>query len=94
MTPVLVTGLDRPLDPSWAEVDSAGEARRRVLDGRVVAVTLSGDADTQLAEAAVYAWLGVRVFRTAYVEQVRLAVDMTESLAGRRPPTLTRRGLA
>ncbi|WP_449062621.1 hypothetical protein [Planomonospora algeriensis] len=52
------------------------------------------DEAAELAAASVCAWLGVRVFRTARPEQVRLAVAMTESLAGRRPPALARRGLA
>jgi hypothetical protein len=94
MTPVLVTGLDRPLDPSWVEAGSAAEVERHARAGRTVAVTLCGDETTQLATAAVFAWLGARVFRTAHETQVRLALDMTESLAGRRPPALARRGLA
>jgi hypothetical protein len=52
------------------------------------------DEAAELAAAAVCAWLGARVFRTARPDQVRLAVAMTESLAGRRPPALARRGLA
>jgi hypothetical protein len=51
------------------------------------------DGETEaLAAAAVYAWAGARIFRTSH--DVQLALDMTESLAGRRPPALTRRGLA
>ncbi|MET8144695.1 hypothetical protein ABZU32_30700 [Sphaerisporangium sp. NPDC005288] len=94
MTPVLVTGSDRPLDPSWAVARSAAEVERLAGAGRTVVVTLSGDETAQLAAAAVFAWLGARVFRTDHEEQVRRAVDMTESLAGRRPPALARRGLA
>ena len=94
MTPVLVIAPDRLLDPTWVEARSVAEVERHVRAGHTVVVTLSGDEDAQLAEAAVYAWLGARVFRTEHREQVRLALDMTESLAGRRPPTLARRGLA
>ncbi|WP_214412651.1 hypothetical protein [Sphaerisporangium fuscum] len=94
MTPVLVIGPDRPLDASWAEARSAAEVERLAREGRTVAVTLEGDQTAQIATAAVFAWLGARVFRTAYEDQVRLAVDMAESIAGRRPPALTRRGLA
>ncbi|WP_248963720.1 hypothetical protein [Sphaerisporangium perillae] len=94
MTPVLVTGPDRRLEDSWVEARSAAEVERHARAGRTVVVTLSGDETAQLATAAVFAWLGARVFRTAYQEQVRLALDMTESLAGRRPPALARRGLA
>ncbi|MBG0815104.1 hypothetical protein [Planomonospora sp. ID82291] len=52
------------------------------------------DEAAELAAASICAWLGARVFRTARPDQVRLAVAMTESLAGRRPPALARRGLA
>ncbi|MEU0520024.1 hypothetical protein [Streptosporangium sp. NPDC006007] len=59
---------------------------------------LGGDEDggesAELAAAALCAWAGARVFRTTRPGQVRLAVEMADSLAGRRPPTLTRRGLA
>lgn len=57
----------------------------------------AGDRDEEAAElaaASICAWAGARVFRTTRPGQVRSAVEMTESLAGRRPPTLTRRGLA
>ncbi|MFC4587425.1 hypothetical protein [Sphaerisporangium corydalis] len=94
MTPVLVTGPDHPLDPSWAEARTPAEAERHARAGRTVAVTLSGEETAQVAAAAVFAWLGARVFRTDCQDQVRMALDMTESLAGRRPPALARRGLA
>ncbi|GGL08423.1 hypothetical protein Sme01_13010 [Sphaerisporangium melleum] len=94
MAPVLVTGLGEPSDGSWVAARSAAEVERHALAGRTVVVTLTGDEDAQLAAAAVLAYLGARVFRTAFPEQVRRAVDMAESLAGRRPPALTRRGLA
>ncbi|MFC6081388.1 hypothetical protein [Sphaerisporangium aureirubrum] len=94
MTPVTVIGLEEPLDPSWTQARSPAEAERHVAAGRTVVVTLEGDEPTQLATASVYAWLGARVFRTSHGAQVRTALDMVESLAGRRPPTLTRRGLA
>lgn len=58
------------------------------------AVTSKDEETAELTAASICAWIGARVFRTARPEQVRLAVEMTESLAGRRPPTLTRRGLA
>ncbi|MDH2429869.1 hypothetical protein [Sphaerisporangium sp. TRM90804] len=94
MTPVLVTGLDQPIDTAWVEAHSPAEVERHAAAGRTVVVTLHGDEPTQLATASIYAWLGARVFRTDLPSQVTAAVTMTESLAGRRPPTLTRRGLA
>ncbi|GII66534.1 hypothetical protein Skr01_66190 [Sphaerisporangium krabiense] len=90
----MVLGPGEPLDPAWAEAASTAEAGRLVAEGRTVAVTLSGDETTQIAAAAVYAWLGARIFRTSCPDGVRQAIDMTDSLAGRRPPALTRRGLA
>lgn len=94
MTSVLVTGPDAPLESDWVEARSAGEAERYAGAGRIVAVSLSGDETTQVAMAAIFRWLGAQVFRTDYEQQVRLALEMTDSLAGRRPPALTRRGLA
>ncbi|RCG18679.1 hypothetical protein DQ384_38950 [Sphaerisporangium album] len=94
MATVQVIGPMEPLDPTWTEARSAAEVERHAAAGRTVAVTLSGDETTQIAAAAVLAWLGARVFRTPYQAPVRQAIDMAESLAGRRPPSLTRRGLA
>ncbi|MEU9888301.1 hypothetical protein [Sphaerisporangium sp. NPDC051011] len=94
MAAVLVIGPDEPLDPSWTEARSTAEVEREAAAGRTVAVTLAGDETAQIAAAAVYAWLGARVFRTPHVTGVRQAVDMADSLSGRRPPALTRRGLA
>jgi hypothetical protein len=94
MTPVQVIGPDEPADPSWVEARTPAEAERLVAAGRTVLIILAGDETAQLATASVYAWLGARVFRTTHLPEVRTALDMVESLAGRRPPTLTRRGLA
>ncbi|MFI6456476.1 hypothetical protein ACIBF6_33560 [Streptosporangium amethystogenes] len=71
----------------------------RLAAGRTgqVAATAGEGRDAEAAEltaASICAWAGARVFRTDRREQVRLAVEMTDSLAGRRPPALTRRGLA
>ena len=46
------------------------------------------------AVAAVCAWVGASVIRTRHVTGVRRAVDMAESILGRRPPARTLRGLA
>ncbi|GAA2889985.1 hypothetical protein GCM10010517_54230 [Streptosporangium fragile] len=56
--------------------------------------TAADDEAAELTAASLCAWAGARVFRTARPEQVRLAIEMADSLAGRRPPALTRRGLA
>jgi hypothetical protein len=92
-------------DPGWAEAASIEEVDELVRAGHTVMVVpahLAGvprgdgpDAEAaELTAASICAWLGARVFRTGRPEQVRRAVEMTESLAGRRPPALTRRGLA
>ncbi|GAA3442143.1 hypothetical protein [Planomonospora venezuelensis] len=99
MTALTVIGPDHGGDPGWVEARSLPEVERLAAAGRTVAVTpaeLAGDGDeaAELAAASICAWLGARVFRTARPDQVRLAVEMTESLAGRRPPALARRGLA
>ncbi|MFF5206809.1 hypothetical protein [Streptosporangium sp. NPDC000396] len=99
MTALVVIGPDDLGDPGWAEARSIAEITELVRAGRTVAVTpaaLAGDDQeaAELAAASICAWNGARVFRTTRPDQVRLAVEMTESLAGRRPPALTRRGLA
>jgi hypothetical protein len=47
-----------------------------------------------IATAAVCAWLGAPVVRSRHTRAVRRAIDMTASIAGRRPPSRTVRGLA
>ncbi|MGW0588045.1 hypothetical protein [Streptosporangium sp. NPDC002607] len=104
-TAPLVLGPGDPGEPGWVEAHSIGEVEELVRAGRTVVVTparlaaaTAGDErDAEAAEltaASICAWAGARVFRTDRREQVRLAVEMTDSLAGRRPPALTRRGLA
>ncbi|MEZ0073535.1 hypothetical protein [Planotetraspora sp. GP83] len=88
----VVIGPGDEIEPGWVEAASLSEVSRLAAAGRTVVVTLPEDETEALASAAVYAWAGARVFRTPH--SVRQALDMTESLIGRRPPTLTRRGLA
>jgi dihydropteroate synthase len=47
-----------------------------------------------LATAAVWAWLGARVFRADQVAQTRRALDMVSAIRGDRPPARAVRGLA
>jgi hypothetical protein len=47
-----------------------------------------------VAAATISAWTGAPVIRTRHVAPVRRAIDMTASIAGRRLPALTTRGLA
>lgn len=103
--PCVVLGPGDQDDPGWTWARSVGEVEEFVRAGHTVAVvparlagaSSTGGPDAEAAEltaASICAWLGARVFRTDRPGQVRLAVEMTESLAGRRPPALTRRGLA
>lgn len=46
------------------------------------------------AVAAVCAWLGASLIRTRQVTEIGRCLDMTESIAGRRPPAWAVRGLA
>lgn len=94
MTTTRIIGPDDPDDPDWTPASSPEETAAAARAGRTVVVTLTGDETTQLAVAAVHAWAGARVFRTDHPDSVRQAVTMAESLAGRRPPALARRGLA
>jgi hypothetical protein len=99
MASLVVLGPDDQGESDWVEAHSISEIEEFVRAGRTVAVTpavLAGDDDeaAELTAASICAWTGARVFRTNRPDQVRLAVEMTDSLAGRRPPALTRRGLA
>jgi hypothetical protein len=83
--------IDAGTSPTAAEVEAC------LASGYAVLVTLEGDSGAGLlAAASVYAWLGVRVFRTdsADAEDVRQVLDMVASIKGTRPPKVSRRGLA
>ncbi len=83
----------------------AGQLLVRVEPARLAAARAAGyatlvdlrdepgpDAGT-LAIAAISAWLGATVVRTAHPRQTRRAVDMASSIRGIRPPARTVRGL-
>ncbi|MFI6598820.1 hypothetical protein ACIBHX_21400 [Nonomuraea sp. NPDC050536] len=93
MMPALVTP-GAPWDPAWTQARTPAEAAELSAGGATVLVTLPSRLDAALAAAAVYFWHGARVFVTEYTDEVRQALEMTDSLAGNRPPALTRRGLA
>jgi hypothetical protein len=84
---VLVT-LARPADEDAAE---PGPGERADAAG-----STESAAPGLLAAAAVYAWLGVRVFRTGAGEAgpVRQVLDMVASIRGTRQPARSRRALA
>lgn len=105
MEPVVI-GLSDAVDPGWVEVKSIREIERHVRAGRTVVVTPAAlvprpepgapgaEEAAEIAAACVAAWVGARVFRTARPRELTRALLMTESLAGRRRPAVTRRGLA
>jgi hypothetical protein len=66
------------------------------LAARAAAADPAGPAPPAavIATAAVCTWLGVPLVRSRHTRAVRRAIDMTASIAGRRPPARTVRGLA
>ncbi|SEG42243.1 dihydropteroate synthase [Thermomonospora echinospora] len=88
---IVVDAGPRPPAQRVAELTKDGLAVMVSLDDEPV-----GEDTGLLAAVSIYAWLGVRVFRVAApdVAPVRQVLDMVASIAGTRPPALTRRGLA
>jgi len=93
------------IDVTGMTADAAAAAGGRVTRARlwtgspaaVDADGVAGDPDSLaaiVAAAAISTWLGAPVIRTRHVAPVRRAIDMTQSIAGRRLPALTTRGLA
>jgi hypothetical protein len=80
-----------PLVAGVGELLTAGDPVLVSLD-----VPPGEDEAALLAAVAVYAWLGVEVFRVParHLTAVRQALDMVASIKGTRPPALSRRGLA
>ena len=72
------------------------DPRADPLDADKLAVGPAGRATPAavIATAAVCTWLGAPVVRSRHTRAVRRAIDMTASIAGRRPPSHTVRGLA
>ena len=79
--------LDADQLAAAAAVRRAGAAGRGGAAGRVTPAAV-------IATAAVCSWLGAPVIRSRHTRAVRRAIDMTASIAGRRPPSRTVRGLA
>ena len=78
----------------------ASRVERLAASGDAVLVTLETDAREPdpglLAAASVYAWLGAVYFRVPapQADGMRQVLDMVASIAGTRPPSVARRGLA
>jgi hypothetical protein len=79
-------------DPVREPADLAGEAAD--LAGEVEDPAGQEPPAAVIATAAVCTWLGAPVIRSRHTRAVRRAIDMTASIAGRRPPSHTVRGLA
>jgi dihydropteroate synthase len=92
---------------SLAEALAAGVAAERVIvegSGPVADLVASGwpvlvsladpDLAGDLARAAVFGWLGVRVFRVGRVRETRRALTMVSAIRGDVPPAYAVRGLA
>ena len=89
--PAGVLWTDPRADPLDADkLAAAGAARPGAAAGPGGRVTPAA----VIATAAVCAWLGAPVVRSRHTRAVRRAIDMTASIAGRRPPSYAVRGLA
>ncbi|RBM11857.1 dihydropteroate synthase [Streptomyces sp. PT12] len=80
---MVVTGW--PVLVSLSNKDFVGETLDAPVKDRLIGT---------LATTAVSAWLGARVYRVHEVAETRQVLDMVTSIAGHRPPTVSRRGLA
>jgi hypothetical protein len=95
--PASVLWTDPRADPLDADKLAAAGAARGAGAARPAAAAGPVDRVTPaavIATAAVCAWLGAPVVRSRHTRAVRRAIDMTASIAGRRPPSRTVRGLA
>ena len=95
--PAGVLWTDPRADPLDADkLAAAGAARQSGAARRGAAAGPAGRVTPAavIATAAVCAWLGAPVVRSRHTRAVRRAIDMTASIAGRRPPSHTVRGLA
>ncbi len=80
-----MTATGWPVLVSLSHKDFVGETLDRPVGERLLGT---------LAATAVSAWLGARVYRVHEVAETRQVLDMVAAIAGHRPPTVARRGLA
>lgn len=94
--PAGVLWTDPRADPLDADKLAAAAARQSGAVHRGGAAGPAGRATPAavIATAAVCTWLDAPVVRSRHTRAVRRAIDMTASIAGRRPPSHTVRGLA
>lgn len=107
VTPGALDAIRASLPAAVLWTDSPADADRLAaepVDTDRLAAELAGDMAPAggtpdppaavIATAAICAWLGAPVIRSRHTRAVRRAIDMTASIAGRRPPAHTVRGLA
>jgi dihydropteroate synthase len=84
---------------TWPSPEATRRVEEMVTAGWPVLVSVPGPGPEAgraggLAAAAVWAWLGARVFRTDQVTPTRRVLDMVAAIRGDRPPARAVRGLA
>jgi dihydropteroate synthase len=94
-----LTGAARAVEAGVEAERVMVEGSRQVADlvasGWPVLVSLSdSDLAGDLARAAVFGWLGARVFRVQRVRETRRALSMVSAIRGDIPPAYALRGLA
>jgi dihydropteroate synthase len=81
--------------PERVIVEGSRQVADLVASGWPVLVSLSdSDLAGDLARAAVFGWLGARVFRVQRVRETRRALSMVSAIRGDIPPAYALRGLA
>jgi len=81
--------------PERVIVEGSRQVPDLVASGWPVLVSLSdSDLAGDLARAAVFGWLGARVFRVQRVRETRRALRMVSAIRGDIPPAYAVRGLA
>lgn len=81
--------------PERVIVEGSRQVTDLVASGWPVLVSLSdSDLAGDLARAAVFGWLGARVFRVQRVRETRRALSMVSAIRGDIPPAYALRGLA
>jgi dihydropteroate synthase len=81
--------------PERVIVEGSRQVADLVASGWPVLVSLSdSDLAGDLARAAVFGWLGARVFRVQRVRETRRALRMVSAIRGDIPPAYAVRGLA
>jgi dihydropteroate synthase len=87
--------VEAGVGPERVIVEGSRQAADLVATGWPVLVSLSDpDLAGDLARAAIFGWLGVRVFRVQRVRETRRVLNMVSAIRGDIPPAYAVRGLA